>query len=85
MKATRDGETTGASSILFLFSSLILLTLFPDYLLFSEVGLGRQRSGRQRFDRRRNRRECIICALLGGSVFYRFFVLCSLLLTVLVF
>ena len=54
-----------------------LLTLLPDYLLFREIGLDRQHSGRQRFGRRRDRRQRIVCALSSGGRCYVVF--CSLL------
>ena len=51
-EATRDGGTSGASSVLFCsFSCLLNLTLLPGYLLYRGVGFDRRHGGQSRFDR----------------------------------
>ena len=48
-EATREGRTTGASSVLlFVFLSFLLLALLPNYLPYREVGFDRRHGGRSR-------------------------------------
>ena len=51
-EATRDEGTTGTSChVSFFFSSFLLLTLLPGYLLYREVGSDWRHGKRKRFDR----------------------------------
>ena len=64
-EATRDGGTTGTSCpFSFFFSSFLLLTLLPDYLLYREVGSDWRHGEQKRFDRGHVGRQKIIIVLL---------------------
>ena len=67
-------RNNGVRLLFFFCSPLFFFSLFfrITYLLFCEVGLDRQHSGRQHVDRRRNRRQRIVYALFERSVFCRF-------------
>ena len=86
---SRRGNNWYVLSFLFFFSTFLLLTLLPDYLLYSEVGLDQRHGERKRFDRGHAGRREIIRVLLvrsgGNGHVFRHSLFSSLLFSLFLF